>query len=250
MPAQMLLMIGQCCLQGNCLPSDFTPEVCLSLHNLPMPLAIKSVSAFNSNKRIVAGSKGGVINRARFFLRLIQNVAEQNLCHPQHNQLGGQKQQQTMVNHQKQLQAILQAKASENVQGRLLRSRSLASENKSAFLFRQSSDSKLISATQDLQTKLGPIGAPGRMTPEANPQTKFSTEPVDLNLEELADLDFSGEYNSEQVSTVERLEKEIKVRVQREEKLLLELNTAKVHLAKLQAECKKLRGVLNINRTM
>lgn len=75
--SKVLIYIGQCCLKGNCLPSDFTPEVCLRLHNLTPPLAIKAAGAFNSNKRIIAGPKGGVINRSRFFLRLIQNIAEQ-----------------------------------------------------------------------------------------------------------------------------------------------------------------------------
>lgn len=77
LPEQLLSYIGQCCLHGNCLPSDFTPEVCLRLRSLSIHLSIKAVSAFNSNKRIVAGPNGGIINRSRFFLRLIQNVAEQ-----------------------------------------------------------------------------------------------------------------------------------------------------------------------------
>uniref|UniRef100_A0A7S2WJT4 Uncharacterized protein n=1 Tax=Mucochytrium quahogii TaxID=96639 RepID=A0A7S2WJT4_9STRA len=75
----VLVAIAEICMRGNCLPSDFTPEVCLSLHRLTPVLACKAVLAFNSNKRIVAGTRGGVLNRPRFFQRLIQNVAEQNL---------------------------------------------------------------------------------------------------------------------------------------------------------------------------
>ena len=97
LPPRVLLQIAQLCLDGNCLPSDFTPEVCLALHRLNEQLCLKALHAFNSNKRIVAGCKGGVLhisrpfrrldlsmsclgvlNRARFFQRLIQNVAEQN----------------------------------------------------------------------------------------------------------------------------------------------------------------------------
>eukprot|EP00924_Labyrinthula_sp_SR-Ha-C_P015041 augustus_masked-scaffold_9-processed-gene-6.2-mRNA-1 protein AED:1.00 eAED:1.00 QI:0/-1/0/0/-1/1/1/0/415 len=79
LPAQLLLFIGHLSIQENVLPSDFTPDVVLFLHNMPILLAVKSIQAFNTNKRIQAGRRGGVINRPRFFLRLIQNVATQNL---------------------------------------------------------------------------------------------------------------------------------------------------------------------------
>jgi len=75
---QVLQQVAELSLRGNCLPSDFTPEVCLSLHRLSGYLGCKAVHAFNSNKRIVAGYRGGVLNRPRFFQRLIQNVAEQS----------------------------------------------------------------------------------------------------------------------------------------------------------------------------
>lgn len=78
LPVQVVLCIGTASLKGNCIPSDFTPEVCQQLDALPLKLGLKAVGAFNNNKRIVAGAKGGVINRSRFFLRLIQNVAEQS----------------------------------------------------------------------------------------------------------------------------------------------------------------------------
>lgn len=59
LPPRVLLQIAQLCLDGNCLPSDFTPEVCLALHRLNEQLCLKALHAFNSNKRIVAGCKGG-----------------------------------------------------------------------------------------------------------------------------------------------------------------------------------------------
>mmetsp|Transcript_3251 Transcript_3251/g.5553 ORF Transcript_3251/g.5553 Transcript_3251/m.5553 type:complete len:828 (+) Transcript_3251:287-2770(+) len=78
MPSELMLLIGEFCLVGHCMPSDFTPEVCLALQRLTPPLAVKAVQAFNANKRICAGNRGGVLNRPRFFQRLIQNVADQN----------------------------------------------------------------------------------------------------------------------------------------------------------------------------
>ena len=78
LPPTVLVTLADLCIGGNCVPSDFTPEVCLSLHRLSAPLAILAVHAFNTNKRIVAGNRGGVLNRPRFFQRLIHNVAEQN----------------------------------------------------------------------------------------------------------------------------------------------------------------------------
>ncbi len=83
LPPQVLVAIAEACLRGNCMPSDFTPEVCLSLHRLGMVLAVKAIHAFNSNKRISAGNRGGVMNRPRFFQRLIQNIAEQNIASEQ-----------------------------------------------------------------------------------------------------------------------------------------------------------------------
>jgi len=77
MPGSVLVSVGECCLRGNCMPSDFTPEVVLSLQRLPGGLALKAIDAFNANKRISAGARGGVVNRPRFFQRLIQNVSEQ-----------------------------------------------------------------------------------------------------------------------------------------------------------------------------
>lgn len=78
LPKRLLMQIGHCCLRGNCLPSDFTPEVILSLHSLTVEYAMKAVNAFDSNKRIVAGCRGGVVNRPRFLQRLIENVIQQN----------------------------------------------------------------------------------------------------------------------------------------------------------------------------
>eukprot|EP00924_Labyrinthula_sp_SR-Ha-C_P002252 augustus_masked-scaffold_19-processed-gene-5.45-mRNA-1 protein AED:1.00 eAED:1.00 QI:0/0/0/0/1/1/2/0/1086 len=78
LPGRVLKVIGEFCLEGNCLPSDFTPEVLLSLHSLTVELGIKAIQAFNSNKRIVAGQRGGVVNRPRFLQRLIENVIQQN----------------------------------------------------------------------------------------------------------------------------------------------------------------------------
>jgi len=83
LPPQVLYTLAELCLRGNCLPSDFTPEVCLALHSLSGLLAVKAIHAFNSNKRIVAGCRGGVLNRPRFFQRLIHNVAEQNVTEDQ-----------------------------------------------------------------------------------------------------------------------------------------------------------------------
>lgn len=78
LPKRLLVQIGIFCLEGNCLPSDFTPEVILSLHSLTVEFALKSIAAFDSNKRIVAGCRGGVVNRPRFLQRLIENVIQQN----------------------------------------------------------------------------------------------------------------------------------------------------------------------------
>lgn len=78
LPQRLLKQFAYCCLQGNCLPSDFTPEVILSLHSLTVEYAMKAVNAFDSNKRIVAGCRGGVVNRPRFLQRLIENVIQQN----------------------------------------------------------------------------------------------------------------------------------------------------------------------------
>lgn len=78
LPKRLLCLFGHCCLRGNCLPSDFTPEVILGLHSLTVDFALKAVNAFDSNKRIVAGCRGGVVNRPRFLQRLIENVIQQN----------------------------------------------------------------------------------------------------------------------------------------------------------------------------
>lgn len=78
MPKRVMQQVGQYCLHGNCLPSDFTPEVLLSLHSLTVDFAMKAIKAFDSNKRIVAGCRGGVVNRPRFLQRLIENVIQQN----------------------------------------------------------------------------------------------------------------------------------------------------------------------------
>ena len=251
MPAQLLLMIGQCCLQGNCLPSDFTPEVCLSLHYLPMPLALKSVSAFNSNKRIVAGCKGGVINRARFFLRLIQNVAEQNL--PSHRVSSHfQPQQQTawvgsrMPVSTNSRASTLQGSQSHNS---LMKTASDAQgDNSVNNLCRQFSDSTIIgSNSSQASGDLGPIGGASKDVPSTPSGASCGSEGLDLNLEELADLDFSLDKTVERETKLRKLQQEIQLRTQREQKLLEELNNVKQRLYTVQTECAKLRGLLTIH---
>jgi len=76
---RLLLRIANLCLDGHCKPTDFTPEVCVELQHLEVDLAVKIVLAFNSNKRISAGGRGGVLSRSRFFLGLIRNQAASHL---------------------------------------------------------------------------------------------------------------------------------------------------------------------------
>lgn len=65
---RMLLQMSEQLLLLNCLPSDFIPKVCHSLHNLPLKLAIKAVAVCNSRKRNCAGISEGVRNRSIFLL--------------------------------------------------------------------------------------------------------------------------------------------------------------------------------------
>lgn len=195
-PSQLILIIGRCCIQGNCLPSDFTPEVCMSLNSLPLQLAIKAVGAYNSNKRIVAGAKGGVINRSRFFLRLIQNVAEQS---------------QTNVTTRKQ----------------------------SALSFSSHSTSSL-SEVEELSTRLNDISI------QASPNQTFENVGVELNLEELADIQFNtAERKEMNASTrIMQLECELKARKQREHMLLVQMDELERRLLSLQTECHGLKKQL------
>lgn len=79
---RLLLKIAHYCLDGHCLPSDFSPEVCFELKNLDCDSAIKAVVSFNNNKRIVAGPAGGVLNRVGFFHGMLRNIrqAETQTC--------------------------------------------------------------------------------------------------------------------------------------------------------------------------
>lgn len=70
---RLLLKMAHLCLDGNLLPSDFSPEVCFELKDMDCDSAIRCVMAFNANKRICAGEAGGVKNRVGFFLGLLRN---------------------------------------------------------------------------------------------------------------------------------------------------------------------------------
>lgn len=71
---RVLLIIVHLCLDGNLVPSDFGPEVCLEFVDLDCEISIKAIKAFNSNRRIAAGAKGGITNRVRFFHSLMRNI--------------------------------------------------------------------------------------------------------------------------------------------------------------------------------
>ena len=73
---RLLLKIAHLCLDGNCVPSDFSPEVCYELKFLDCDVAIKAVMSFNNNKRIAAGPGGGVINRVGFLHGLLRNIKQ------------------------------------------------------------------------------------------------------------------------------------------------------------------------------
>ncbi|KAH9260148.1 hypothetical protein BASA81_001923 [Batrachochytrium salamandrivorans] len=79
---RLVLKIAHLCLDGNCLPSDFSPEVCLELKRcMDFDSALNAVMSFNNNKRIIAGGQGGIRDRVGFFHSLVRNV---NLQHPNH----------------------------------------------------------------------------------------------------------------------------------------------------------------------
>lgn len=79
---RLLLKIAHLCLDGNCLPSDFSPEVCLELKQCAdFDTALRAVMSFNNNKRIIATNQGGIRDRVGFFHGLIRNI---NLQHPAH----------------------------------------------------------------------------------------------------------------------------------------------------------------------